>query len=54
MTPIKAWSESKPCTQHVKIFGSVCYIHIPLVKRTKLDDNAEIDIQCGDRENFCE
>jgi len=27
---------------HLKIFGSICYVHVAAVKRSKLDDKAEM------------
>lgn len=47
MTPVEAWFGSKPSAKHVKVFGSACYIHVPAVKRGKLDDKAEIGIFLG-------
>ncbi|CAH9060927.1 unnamed protein product, partial [Cuscuta europaea] len=35
-TPIEAWSGQKPSAKHLKVFGSICYIHVPSVKRHKL------------------
>ena len=40
MTPLEAWSCEKPSVSHFKIFGCVCYAHIPAEKRTKLDDKS--------------
>ena len=37
-TPIEAWNGKKPSTKHLRVFGSICYIHIPDVKRHKLED----------------
>ncbi|GKV05592.1 hypothetical protein SLEP1_g17587 [Rubroshorea leprosula] len=40
-TPIKAWFALKCSANRLKVFGSVCYTHIPAVKRSKLDEKAE-------------
>nr|KYP49148.1 Copia protein [Cajanus cajan]KYP49151.1 Copia protein [Cajanus cajan]KYP49153.1 Copia protein [Cajanus cajan] len=37
-TPIEAWSEKKPSAKHLRVFGSICYIHVPEEKRHKLED----------------
>ena len=36
-TPEEAWSGSKPSVDHFRVFGCVAHVHIPDVKRTKLD-----------------
>ncbi|KAL0340718.1 UNVERIFIED_CONTAM: Retrovirus-related Pol polyprotein from transposon TNT 1-94 [Sesamum radiatum] len=37
MTPIEAWSGKKPSAKHLRVFGSICYVHIPTEKRHKLE-----------------
>nr|KYP69943.1 Retrovirus-related Pol polyprotein from transposon TNT 1-94 [Cajanus cajan] len=37
-TPIEAWSGKKPSIKHLRIFRSICYIHVPDKKRHKLED----------------
>lgn len=44
MTPYEAWFGLKPSAKHLKVFGSVCYFHVPAVKRSKLDEKAELGI----------
>lgn len=46
-TPIEVWSGKKPSAKHLKVFGSICYIHIPQQKRSKLDDKSEKGIFFG-------
>ncbi|XP_057996597.1 uncharacterized protein LOC131175917 [Hevea brasiliensis] len=46
-TPIEAWLKTKPSTKHLRLFGFICYIHIPDAKRVKLDDKAELGIFLG-------
>ena len=36
-TPFEAWNGSKPCIDHLRIFGSICYAHVPKDERKKLD-----------------
>lgn len=37
----------KPSAKHLKIFGSICYVHVAAAKRSKLDDKAEMGIFLG-------
>ncbi|KAK4409575.1 Retrovirus-related Pol polyprotein from transposon TNT 1-94 [Sesamum angolense] len=41
MTPIEAWSGKKPLANHLRVFGSICYVHIPTEKRHKLEEKIE-------------
>ena len=34
-TPVEAWSGIKPFVSHFKIFGCICYAHVPAEKRIK-------------------
>ena len=34
----EAWSGTKPSVNHLQIFGSVAYVHVPNQGRSKLDD----------------
>jgi hypothetical protein len=45
--PEEAWSGRKPSVKHFKVFGSLCYKHVPDVKRSKLDDKSEFMIFIG-------
>jgi transposase InsO family protein len=45
--PEQAWSGRKPSVKHLKVFGSICYKHIPDAKRSKLDDKSEKMILLG-------
>lgn len=40
MTPEEAWSGRKPSVEHFRVFGCIGYVHIPDVKRSKLDDKS--------------
>ena len=46
-TPIEAWSGFKPNVQHLKVFGSITYTHVPNTARSKLDDKAMKTIFIG-------
>ena len=46
-TPYEVWFGMKPTVEHLRIFGSICYMHIPEIKRDKLDKKAEIGILVG-------
>lgn len=37
ITPFEAYSGKKSSIAHLKVFGSLCYVHIPLELRQKLD-----------------
>ena len=39
-TPYEAWFGVKPSVNHLKIFGSLCYVYVPDVKRKKLDQRS--------------
>jgi transposase InsO family protein len=39
-TPQEVWSGIKPTMSHLKVFGSVAYVHILDQKRVKLDDKS--------------
>ncbi|KAG7563872.1 Integrase catalytic core [Arabidopsis suecica] len=47
VTPIEKWSGHKPTVEHLKVFGSICYVHIPKEKRSKLEEKAKRGIFIG-------
>src|ERR1044072_8636729 len=47
VTPEEAWSGRKPSVSHLRIFGSLCYRHIPEVRRSKLDGRSETLVLVG-------
>ncbi|KAL0393103.1 UNVERIFIED_CONTAM: Retrovirus-related Pol polyprotein from transposon TNT 1-94 [Sesamum radiatum] len=47
MTPIEAWSGKKPSAKHLRVFGSICYVHIPTEKRHKLEEKTKKGIFLG-------
>jgi len=38
--PEEIWSGRKPSISHLKVFGSICYKHIPDSRRKKLEDKS--------------
>ncbi|KAH9672319.1 hypothetical protein KPL70_017676 [Citrus sinensis] len=46
-TPQEAWSGKKPDITHLRVFGSIAYIHVPDESRAKLDDKSEKFIFIG-------
>jgi len=47
VTPMEKWCGHKPNVSHLRIFGSICYVHIPDQKRRKLDAKAKCGILIG-------
>ena len=46
-TPYELWYGFKPSIDHLKVFGSICYVLKPEVRRRKLDQKADIGILIG-------
>ena len=46
-TPFEAWHGYKPLLKNLKIFGCLCFSHIPQPKRHKLDKKVEPAIFIG-------
>jgi hypothetical protein len=46
-TPFEAWFGYKPDLQQLKIFGCICFTHVPQVKRDKLDKKSEPGVFIG-------
>jgi hypothetical protein len=32
VTPHEAWTGSKPCVKHFRVFGTLCFRHLPYTK----------------------
>ena len=47
MTPFEAWNNVKPDVGHLRVFGCLCYAHIPKDERQKLDVKARKCIMLG-------
>jgi len=47
ITPYEAWTGDKPIVEHLKVFGCICYAHIPKDERKKLDSKAKEAILVG-------
>ena len=47
LTPFEVWYGYKPSLKFLRLFGFLCFIYIPQVKRDKLDKKSEVDIFVG-------
>ena len=47
MTPYEALTGGKPDVKHLRVFGCICYAHIPKDERKKLDSKAREAIMLG-------
>lgn len=45
--PEEVWSGRKPTVNHLRVFGSLCWKHVPDAKRRKLDDKSTSMILVG-------
>ena len=45
--PEEVWSGKKSSVNHLRVFGSICYKHVPNAGRKKLDDKSEAMILVG-------
>ena len=46
-TAYEAWTNRKPNLEHIRVFGSTAYMHVPKRLRRKLDDKAKKTILVG-------
>ena len=46
-TPFEAWFGFKPSINNLRIFGCMCFTHVPDAKREKLDQKAEYGVFVG-------
>lgn len=47
ITPEEAWSGTKPSVDHFRVFGCIAHVHVPEVRRTKLDNRSSICVFLG-------
>ncbi|KAK2372692.1 putative mitochondrial protein [Trifolium repens] len=47
IVPIQKWTGDKQSVSHLKVFGSVCYKHVPEARRQKLDDRSKVMFLVG-------
>ena len=47
VTPFEAFSGRKPGVKHLRVFGSICYYHVPSQLRRKLEESATKGIFIG-------
>ncbi|EOY22757.1 Uncharacterized protein TCM_014834 [Theobroma cacao] len=46
-TPYEAWYNTRPSVDHLRIFGSICYLHVPEELRDKLQPKAKLGVFIG-------
>ncbi|GKD22590.1 retrovirus-related pol polyprotein from transposon TNT 1-94, partial [Tanacetum coccineum] len=46
-TPQEAWNGMKPTVSHLRIFGSIEYVHVPSQRRSKIDDRSKKHVFVG-------
>ena len=54
-SPFELWFNRKPAINHLRIFGTECFVHIPDVKRRKLNAKSRKGIlvgYCGDKDGY--
>jgi hypothetical protein len=47
LTPKEVYTGTRPDVSHLRIFGSICYCHVPSEKRTRLDPTKDKGILVG-------
>jgi hypothetical protein len=47
VSPYEQYFGTKPNLRHLRVFGSIAYVHVPKEKRKKLDTKAEKCILVG-------
>ena len=47
VTPLEMWTGSKPDIGHLRVFGSVAYVHVPDCKRKKFDAKSHKTVFVG-------
>nr|GEY09874.1 retrovirus-related Pol polyprotein from transposon TNT 1-94 [Tanacetum cinerariifolium] len=53
-TPQEAWNGLKPTVSHLRVFGSIAYVHVPSQRRLKLDDRSEkhVDVEFDEERSW--
>lgn len=46
-TPFEAFTRRKPRIKHLRVFGCICYSHVPSTLRQKLDNKVEKRVFMG-------
>lgn len=46
-TPLEAWNKKRPSVNHMRVFGCICYVHVPDHKRKKWNDKSKRAIFFG-------
>ena len=50
---IQKWTRDKKSISHLKVFGYVCYKHVPEARRQKLDDRSKVMLLVGYHSTMC-
>lgn len=50
--PEEMWTGDKPSVSHLRVFGSLCYCHIPNPKRKKLEISRDITVLENDHRDW--
>src|ERR1051325_6502814 len=47
IVPLEKWTGDKQSVGHLRVFGSVCYKHVPEARRQKLEDRSKVMLLVG-------
>lgn len=47
IVPLEKWTGDKKSVKHLKVFGYVCYKHVPEARKQKLDDRCKAMLLVG-------
>ena len=47
IVPLEKWTKDKQSVTHLRVFGFVCYKHVPDAKRKKMDDRNKVMLLVG-------
>src|ERR1051325_7879247 len=47
IVPLEKWTGDKQSVGHLRVFGSVCYKHVPEARRQKLDERSKVMLLVG-------
>src|SRR4051812_42609992 len=53
IVPLEKWTKEKQSVSHLKVFGSVCYKHVPEARRKKMDDRSRVMLLVGVIPKIC-
>src|ERR1051325_2991351 len=47
IVPLDKWTGDRQSVGHLRVFGSVCYKHVPKARKQKLDDRSKVMLLVG-------